>query len=300
MIAGDGVRVWAADGTLVRELTGAVATAVASDGVLVAAGSPGGTPWFWRLADGGFLPETSAAAASGDGGITALAFDGGSLVCGTDAGTVRVHHPVDGVIAVPTPHTGQVLALALDGDLLVSGGMDGTVRTWDAVSGRPLRRLTGHTAGVTCLATGRIGGRVVIASSGYDRVVRTWDATTGRPLSVVHGHPLPVYALAFGTVGGRAVLAAGSYDGLVPVRDAETGEDVVVLSGNPGTVRCLRFHGPDVLAVGCDDGTVRLWRLPEGERVGETRLGDVPLALSSDLYAVTHNGLSRLTPPESQ
>ncbi|MEV6151133.1 WD40 repeat domain-containing protein [Nonomuraea sp. NPDC052129] len=316
--AGDGVRVWTADGTLSRELTGAVATSVASDGALVAAGSPGGTPWFWRLADGGFLPETAAAsgdggllpeaaaAASGDGGVTGLAFDGGNLVCGTDSGTVRVHHPVDGVVAVPTPHTGQVLALALDGDLLVSGGMDGTVRTWDALSGRPLRRLTGHTAGVTCLAMGRVGGRIVIASSGYDRVVRTWDAATGRPLSEVHGHPLPVYALAFGTVGGRAVLAAGSYDGLVPVRDAETGEDVVVLGGNPGTVRCLRFlspdgpDGPDVLAVGCDDGTVRLWRLPDGEQVGGTRLGDVPLALSSDLYAVTHNGLSRLTPPESQ
>ncbi|MEV1245780.1 WD40 repeat domain-containing protein [Nonomuraea sp. NPDC049750] len=302
--AGDGVRVWTADGTLSRELTGAVATSVASDGALVAAGSPGGTPWFWRLADGGFLPET--AAASGDGGVTGLAFDGGNLVCGTDSGTVRVHQPGDGVVAVPTPHTGQVLALALDGDLLVSGGMDGTVRTWDAVSGRPLRRLIGHTAGITCLATGRVGGRVVIASSGYDRAVRTWDAATGRPLSVVHGHPLPVYALAFGTVGGRAVLAAGSYDGLVPVRDAETGEDVVVLGGNPGTVRCLRFlspdgpDGPDVLAVGCDDGTVRLWRLPDGEQVGGTRLGDVPLALSSDLYAVTHNGLSRLTPPESQ
>ncbi|MCA2224286.1 WD40 repeat domain-containing protein [Nonomuraea aurantiaca] len=298
--AGDGVRVWAADGTLSRELTGVAADAVATDGALVAAGSPGGTLWFWRLADGDQLPEASTAAASGDGGVTSLAFDGGGLVCGTGSGTVRVHHPVDGVVAVPTPHTGQVLALALDGDLLVSGGMDGTVRTWDAVSGRPLRRLLGHTAGVTCLATGRVGGRVVIASSGYDRAVRTWDAATGRPLSVVHGHPLPVYALAFGTVGGRAVLAAGSYDGLVPVRDAETGENVVVLGGNPGTVRCLRFHGPDVLAVGCDDGTVRLWRLPDGERVGETRLGDVPLALSSDLYAVTHNGLSRLTPPESQ
>ncbi|MEU7741651.1 WD40 repeat domain-containing protein [Nonomuraea sp. NPDC049158] len=306
--AGDGVRVWAADGTLLGELTDAATDAITTDGTLLAAGSPDGTLRFWRPAGGEFLSIVSAddgtaapgdglPGASGDGGITSLAFDGGGLVCGTDSGTVRVHHPVDGVVAVPTPHTGQVLALALDGDLLVSGGMDGTVRTWDAVSGRPLRRLTGHTAGVTCLATGRIGGRVAIASSGYDRAVRTWDAATGRPLSVVHGHPLPVYALAFGTVGGRAVLAAGSYDGLVPVRDAETGEDVVVLGGNPGTVRCLRFLGPDVLAVGCDDGTVRLWRLPDGEQAGETRLGGVPLALSGDLFAATQHGLSRLTPP---
>ncbi|MFD1542272.1 WD40 repeat domain-containing protein [Nonomuraea guangzhouensis] len=306
--AGDGVRVWAVDGTLVRELTDSVADAVATDGTLLAAGSPDGTLRSWRPADG-FRPRASAdggttapsdsiPAAPTDGGITSLAFDGGSLVCGTGSGTVRVHDPVGGVVAVPTPHTGQVLALALDGDLLVSGGMDGTVRTWDATSGRPLRRLTAHTAGVTCVATGRSGDRVVIASSGYDRVLRTWDAATGRPLSAVHGHPLPVYALAFGTVGGRAVLASGSYDGLVPVRDAETGEDVVVLGGNPGTVRCLRFLGPDVLAVGCDDGTVRLWHLPDGVQAGETRLGAVPLALSGDLYAVTQNGLSRLTPPE--
>ncbi|MEU4228845.1 WD40 repeat domain-containing protein [Nonomuraea sp. NPDC026600] len=317
--AGDGVRVWAVDGTLLRELTDAVADAVATDGTLLTAGSPDGALRFWRPADGDFRPVASAddgttapsdsipaAPADGltapftDGGITSLDFDDGSLVCGTDSGTVRVHDPVGGVVAVPTPHTGQVLALALDGDLLVSGGMDGTVRTWDAISGRPLRRLAAHTAGVTCVATSRSGDRVVIASSGYDRVVRTWDAATGRPLSAVYGHSLPVYALVFGTVGGRAVLAAGSYDGLVPVRDTETGEDVVVLGGNPGTVRCLRFLDGDVLAVGSDDGTVRLWRLPDGEQVGETRLGDVPLALSGDLYAVTQNGLSRLTPPAPQ
>ncbi|MEU7859445.1 hypothetical protein [Nonomuraea sp. NPDC049141] len=316
---GDGVRVWTVDGTLLRELTDAVADAVATDGTLLAAGSPDGALRVWRLADGDLRPVASAddgatapsdsipaaptdglTAASTDGGITSLAFDGGSLVCGTDGGTVRVHDPMSGVVAVPTPHTGQVLALALDGDLLVSGGMDGTVRTWDAISGRPLRRLAAHTAGVTCVATGRSGDRVVIASSGYDRVVRTWEAATGRPLSAVYGHSLPVYALAFGTLGGRAVLASGSYDGLVPVRDTETGEDVVVLGGNPGTVRCLRFLGGDVLAVGCDDGTVRLWRLPDGEQVGETRLGDVPLALTGDLYAVTQNGLSRLTPPKPQ
>ncbi|GAA3188284.1 WD40 repeat domain-containing protein [Nonomuraea roseoviolacea] len=352
--AGDGVRVWAADGTPLAVLATAPATAVAASagprGERVVAGFPDGVARVWRLAGGeptveevhrpdgepavdemhrpdgepavdemhgpdGDLTkapsqEDALEMSRTDGGVTALALDGTTIVCGTASGAVRLHGaPGDGAVAptpnhgapggvtvVPTPHSGPVTGLALDGGLLVSGGLDGTVRTWDALSGRPLRRLIGHPAGVTAVVTGRVGGRRVIASSGYDRAVRVWDLETGEPLLVVHGHPFPVYALAFGeTPDGRTVLASGSYDGRIPVRDPVTGEDVAVLGGAPGAVRCLSFLGPGVLAAGAGDGVVRVWRLPGEAPVAETRLAETPLALSPGPYAVTQGGSSGLS-----
>ncbi|MEV0148070.1 MULTISPECIES: WD40 repeat domain-containing protein [unclassified Nonomuraea] len=316
---GDGVRVWEVDGTPRTVLSTAPATAVAGSagqrGERVVAGFPDGVVRAWRLGDGEPAGEeahgpdggvtsagsradgdaTPTASWAVDGGVTALALDGATIVCGTASGTVRLHRASGGVV-VPAPHSGPVTALVLDGGLLVSGGMDGTVRTWETLSGRPLRRLLGHTAGVTAVVTGRVHDRPVIASSGYDRVIRVWDMETGGLLLIVHGHPFPVYALAFGeTVDGRTVLASGSYDGRVPVRDAVTGEDVAVLGGAPGVVRCLCFLGPGVLAAGTGDGTVRVWRLPEEEPVSETRLAETPLALSPGPYAVTQGGVSSLS-----
>ncbi|MEV0197609.1 hypothetical protein [Nonomuraea sp. NPDC050691] len=308
----------------------AVAGRAGQRGERVVAGFPDGVVRVWRFADGETAVEevhgpgggvtaavsrpgegVPAAAPRVDGGVTALASDGATIVCGTASGAVRLHHApaprataahgndaegAPGGVVVPTPHSGAVTALVLDGRLLVSGGMDGTVRTWDALSGRPLRRLLGHTAGVIAVVTSRVNGRPVIASSGYDRVVRVWDTETGEPLLILHGHPLPVYALAFGTTqDGRAVLASAGYDGRIPVRDAVTGEDVAVLGGAPGAVRCLCFLAPGVLAAGTGDGTVRVWRLPEEEPVAETRLAETPLALSPGPYAVTQGGVSSLS-----
>ncbi|NUW30230.1 WD40 repeat domain-containing protein [Nonomuraea sp. SMC257] len=307
--AGDGVRVWEADGTPLTVLSTAPATAVARSaghrGERVVAGFPDGVVRVWRLADGAPAAAEEAHGPGGgvateavwtDGGVTALALDGTTIVCGTASGAVRLHDTLSGVAVVPTPHSGPVTGLVLDGGLLVSGGLDGTVRTWDVLSGRPLRRLLGHTAGVTAVVTGRVNGRRVIASSGYDRVVRVWDAETGEPLLIAHGHPFPVYALAFGEApDGRTVLASGSYDGRIPVRDPVTGDDVAVLGGAPGVVRCLGFLGPGVLAAGTGDGTVRVWRMPEEEPVAETRLAETPLALSPGPYAVTQGGVISLT-----
>jgi WD40 repeat protein len=291
--AGTDVRLWdalsgAPLGTLAAESTPtAVTSATVAGRWVVAAGYTDGALRVWS--DGTLaltIPGT-------DGAITAVAFGPGGLVSGTDDGTVRLHDVGDGgELTVPTPHPAPVLSLTFAGDLLISGGADGGVRVWHAPSGRPQARLRGHTAGVTTVATGRVGVDLVIASAGYDRVVRTWDAATGRPRLAIHGHMYPVYALAF----GDGMLASASYDGVVRVWDPATGAGIASLPGHDGPVRGMCFDESRV-AVATEDGTVRLWHLPAGELVGVFKVPDTPLAVcfaDGHPYVATEQGPASL------
>jgi hypothetical protein len=64
----------------------------------------------------------------------------------------------------------------------VSAGADGTVRLWDAVTGKVLHSLQGHSGLVRSCEFSADGARVV--SAGIDSTVRLWDAATGKALRV--------------------------------------------------------------------------------------------------------------------
>lgn len=67
------------------------------------------------------------------------------------------------------------------------------------------------------------------------------------------------HSIAFSPDGKR--LVTGSYDKSVRVWDVATG-DARVLSGHVGPVWTVAWVGPDQIASGSSDGTVRLWTLP--------------------------------------
>jgi hypothetical protein len=58
-----------------------------------------------------------------------------------------------------------------------------------------------------------------------------------------------------------------------------------------------------VLAAGCDDGTVRVWRLPDGTKLLDASAGQRPLALwypePDRLYVAGIEGLVVIGPPAS-
>jgi WD40 repeat protein len=99
----------------------------------------------------------------------------------------------------------------------------------------------------------------LIATGVEDRSVRVWDVKTGKERRTLRGHRDLVNAIAFSPDGKRVVT--GSYDRSVRVWDVKTG-DARVLSGHVGPVWTAAWIGPEQIATGSSDGTVRLWTLP--------------------------------------
>ncbi|WP_372346848.1 protein kinase [Streptomyces sp. KL116D] len=83
--------------------------------------------------------------------------------------------------ALTTGSRAHSLCFAPDGRLAVVACEDATIRIWDAVAGRLIRTLTGHTAAAGHLAVGD-GGRRLLSGSTGEHTVRVWEVDTGRCL----------------------------------------------------------------------------------------------------------------------
>ncbi|WP_242887262.1 TIR domain-containing protein [Actinomadura litoris] len=223
-------------------------------------------------------------------------------------------HPVDiqvapAAVGVPygfhfqTSRLPQPLAYSPGGSVLAVGNEDGGVLVCDAVTGRPIRTLQGHTDRAYAVAFDREGN--VLASGSADGTLRLWDLATGHCAHVLDVHPEGVWPVV---AGGDDLVAAGDADGVVRVFDLATGAlrhrfaghtppvftavfdpagSLMVTGDQGGTLRvfdlatgALRreltghrgavfravFHpGGSLLAAGDEAGVVRLWDIRTGE-----------------------------------
>jgi len=110
------------------------------------------------------------------------------------------------LIAPPVPF--HSAAVSSDGARLATGHVDGSILLWNAATGRPLRRLSGHTDSVETLAFHP--HELKLASGGADRTVQLWETSTGAAMQVFTGHQRRVTAVSFAP-DGRSLLS-GSYD----------------------------------------------------------------------------------------
>jgi serine/threonine protein kinase len=190
---------------------------------------------------------------------------------------------------------------------------DMVVQLWDLASRREIRRLKGCTDGVHCVAISADGRRV--AAGCADRMVRIWalDQRGAAPLCM-EGHSGPVSRVVY-LPGGNSLFSAG-HDDTVRLWDAATGaakgsfsagvgpiralavwgggkriavggenirlrrgnSPLVPLGGHRGPVLCLAFSADgQLLLSGGSDGTVRIWRVADGEELHtlETRAGKI-------------------------
>jgi hypothetical protein len=156
------------------------------------------------------------------------------------------------------------VAISPDGRYIVSGGNDLTAKVWDAVSGRALHTLRGHTARLSAAVFSPQGKYLVTSSE--DRTIKLWDYVTGVELSTVRSYTNAIRNLAISPDGKW--LAIGGDDRYLAVLDLTTFQVVKTLKGHAQFVTALKFS-PDGkrLASGSRDSTVRLWELEQGQEV---------------------------------
>lgn len=115
------------------------------------------------------------------------------------------------------------MAFSPDGQRIASGGtvwqksaqVAGPVVILDRLTGRELRTLEGHRAGVLSVAFSPDGRR--LASGGYDGTLRLWDTSTGKDTARISGHDDTIHCVAF-SPDGRLLVSCGN-NGLVLLHD---------------------------------------------------------------------------------
>ena len=151
-------------------------------------------------------------------------------------------------------------------ELLISGAADKRVLVWDPDRMDTVRKLSGHTETINCVAASPDGER--IASCGNDDTVRLYLADDEQV--VLTGHTDEVNIVAWSPSGKR--LASCGNDALTIVWDAETGREVFRDDGHGSVVNSVAWS-PDgrLLATGGDDGTVRVFSAETLQLVGTLR-----------------------------
>jgi WD40 repeat protein len=163
-------------------------------------------------------------------------------------------------------------ALGPDGKTLASAchqDMD----LWDMATGKERLTLPDHRGSADFAAFSGDGKVVAVASNRYEggndytAEVKLWDAATSKERATFKRQPGVIRGVLFSHDGkALAILGEEELGGIrgVTLFDAATGRAVATLTfqKQEEAAHCLAFS-PDskLLAVGCLDGTVRLWDL---------------------------------------
>jgi WD40 repeat protein len=143
--------------------------------------------------------------------------------------------------------------LTPDGGRLLSWSHDRTLRLWDVPSGRTLLTLGGHLDRVSAAAVSPDGARA--ASGSRDRVVRLWDLKEGREdRAVCLGAEVRA---CFFLLDGESLVTVDAH-GRLAVHGLPALEERHQLATRLA-VQCADLSpAGDRIALGCDDGRVRL------------------------------------------
>ena len=159
-------------------------------------------------------------------------------------------------------HQGFVerLVFAQDGQTLYSGSFDQSIRIWDIARKQQLRRLQGNLDRVNGLALCPNGRTLV--SGALDGSVRVWELPDKPQLRAEE--PLPVrvgsYGAAFMADSRRLITA--SLTNLVTIWDVKTGREIERIPGLGTNNESVALSpNESLLAVGAQDGTVKVWDL---------------------------------------
>jgi WD40 repeat protein/serine/threonine protein kinase len=188
-----------------------------------------------------------------------LAFspDNGTLAYSHADEKIRLYDiPSDSERILPSSGHGPALSLAFsaDGRLLVSADYGG-ISVWEVATTNLLRRLSNHSAEVTCVAFSPDGHSLASASS--DQTIRRWDTRTWTELETFHGHEMDAMSVAF-SPNGELLVSCG-WD-----------ESIRVWDLRPASRPAAHFRSPENAPLN--------WPFPHGDRLVLVH-GNLPYAV---------------------
>ncbi len=157
------------------------------------------------------------------------------------------------------PASIHALAWSPDSQKLVTGS-NNQILFLDAQVGTQLARSTHrHTAAITSLAWTGQNQQPQVVSGAMDTHAIAWNTTTYRAQTVFQRHNTPIESVSWASDG--QTVASSSQGGAIRVWNAASGQEVHAFYLDAKVpMRVLAFSPVETtLAVGGDDGIVRLW-----------------------------------------
>ena len=210
---------------------------------------------------------------TGNGNTAAVSPDRSAMACLDFSGTrLLVISLPDGqhLMSESMPNRSLALDVTNHGTLVAAGFNDGRVAVYhgpDAASARILRAGTGVVRSVAFSPD-----ESLLATGGDDDLVRLWNVDSGQELGAMSGSEGPPCGLAFSRDGSLLASWVHELPGLpdrpdptVRLWSISERRLAATLVGHKARVRLARFSADGrLLASASDDGSARVWELPEG------------------------------------
>ncbi|GAX77778.1 hypothetical protein CEUSTIGMA_g5221.t1 [Chlamydomonas eustigma] len=142
------------------------------------------------------------------------------------------------------------VAFTCDGMQVIGAGADKSLKVWDVTSGQDRHTLTGHSAGVTGVASDPLDNRVALSCS-EDRCIKMWDLSRGYSVRSLPCTKMPSCLIM---VKDGNTIATGHVDGTVSLWDSRQ----AARGSGSGPAVESRDHAQAICALSCTTSDTQL------------------------------------------